>query len=133
MQNVSFRNVNEFLDFLPEDELKIVELLRKIIFRCIPEITEKLSYNVPFYRKHKNIFFIWPSSVLWGAKKSYSGVRLGFSKGYLMSDEINYLDKGERKQIYYKDFLTVNDVDVELLQSYLFEAILIDEQCGILK
>ncbi len=130
MQNVSFHSVDEFLEFLPEEELKIVELLRRIIFNCIPGITEKLSYNVPFYRRHKNIFFIWPAAVLWGTKKSYEGVRLGFSKGYLIQDEINYLDKGDRKQIYYKDFLSVKEIDIELLQSYLLEAIVIDDHFG---
>ncbi|MEI7802655.1 MAG: hypothetical protein WCI97_08430, partial [Bacteroidota bacterium] len=74
MQNVSFNSVDEFLEFLPADELKIVEVLRKIIFNAVPDIKEKLSYNIPFYSRHKNIFFIWPASVLWGTKKSYEGV-----------------------------------------------------------
>src|SRR5688572_4799641 len=94
MQNVSFKNVEEFLDFLPDEELKIVELLRETIFSCLPEVTEKLSYNVPFYKRHKTILFIWPASILWGNKKSYKGVRLGFSSGYLMQDELQWLDKG---------------------------------------
>src|SRR5688572_22518649 len=94
MQNVSFSNVDEFLEFLPDDERKIVEVLRNLVFNCIPYCTEKLSYNVPFYRVNKNICFIWPASVQWGKTKSNNGVRLGFSNGYLMQDEIGYLDKG---------------------------------------
>ena len=90
MQNVSFKNVDEFLDFLPADELEITEVLRKLIFSCVPGITERLSYNTPFYKKNKGMFFIWPASVLWGNKKSYSGVRFGFQQGYLMSDELNF-------------------------------------------
>jgi hypothetical protein len=128
MQEVSFRNVDEFLDFLPEEELKITELLRKLIFDCLPEVTEKLAYNVPFYKHHKNICFIWPASILWGKTKSYTGVRLGFTSGYLMQDEINFLDKGSRKQMRSKDFTSVSEINVELLKSYIFEAIAIDEQ-----
>ena len=58
MQNVNFADVEEFLAFLPEDELKIVERLRKIVFSCIPDCVEKLNYNVPFYKMHSNICFI---------------------------------------------------------------------------
>jgi hypothetical protein len=126
MQNVSFDSVEEFLEFLPEDELKIAELLRKIIFSCIPDCIEKLSYNVPFYKRHSGICFIWPSSVNWGGMKQ-RGVRLGFMKGYLMLDEINYLDKGDRKQVYWRDFYTIKDIDIELLKAYIFEAAFIDQ------
>ena len=128
MQNVSFRDVDELLEFLPADELKITELLRKIIFACLPHVTEKLAYNVAFYKHHKNFCFIWPASVLWGKTKSYAGVRLGFTNGNLMQDEISFLDKGDRKQVYWKDFKSIKEIDMGLVRSYIFEAIMIDEQ-----
>jgi len=128
MQNVSFRNLDEFLEFLPEDELKITSVLRKTIFDCIPEMTEKLSYNVPFYKRYKNICFIWPASVLWGAKKSYLGVRFGFSNGNLLSDNTGFLQRGNRKQVFWRDFKSVKEIDVALLKSFIFEAAIIDEQ-----
>ena len=127
MQNVSFNNVDEFLEFLPEDELKLVKFLRRIIFDCVPGVTEKLSYNVPFYKKNKSIFFIWPASVLWGKKQSYKGVRFGFQQGYLLNDEINYLDRGDRKQVYWRDFTNIKDIDIDLLKAYIFEAEIIDD------
>lgn len=123
MQEVSFRNVHEFLDFLPEDELKITEILRTLIFECVPNVTEKLSYNVPFYKLKKNICFIWPASVLWGKKKSYTGVRLGFTLGYLLQDEIEYLDKGDRKQVYYKDFTSVSQFDREIIATFFYNSV----------
>lgn len=58
MQNVDFRNVEEFLEYLTDDERKIVECLRAIIIDCIPECKEKLSYNVPYFSKHSRICFI---------------------------------------------------------------------------
>lgn len=128
MQEVSFKHVEEFLEFLPDEELKITEQLRKIIFNCFPDIQEKLSFNVPFYFLNRSIFFIWPAAILWGKTKSYSGVRLGFSYGYLITDEINYLNRGERKQVCYHDFNNVNEIESEILKTYLFEAALIDEQ-----
>ncbi len=128
MQSVSFKDVEEFLDFLPADELEITEALRELIFNCVPNITEKLSYNVPFYKKHKGMFFIWPAAILWGNKKTYTGVRFGFQQGYLVNDELNYLDRGDRKQVYYKDFNSIKEMDEDVLKTYIFEAVEIDRQ-----
>jgi hypothetical protein len=127
MQNVSFGSVEEFLDFLPENELKIVERLRKIIFSCMPECEEHLAYNVPFYRMHSNICFIWPGSVTWGTTQR-EGVRLGFTNGYLLQDDSGFLDRGTRKQVYWKDFFHTREIDTELLCSYLYDAIVTDEE-----
>lgn len=128
MQDVSFRNVEEFLAFLPEDELKIVKLLRNTIFNFVPNIEEKLSYNVPFYKKNKGMFFIWPAAIMWGKKKSYSGVRFGFQQGYLLRDDLHIFIKGNRKQVYYLDFLNSNDINIDVLKTYIFDAVLVDEQ-----
>ena len=132
MQNVNFKNVDELLEFLPGDELKIVEILRKIVFYCIPDIEEKISYNVPFYKRHSNICYIWPSSVQWGNVKN-TGVQFGFNKGYLMQDEINWLDKGNRKQVFWKTFHSVKELDIDLLKAYIFEAAFIDQESSIQK
>jgi hypothetical protein len=127
MQNVSFNTVDEFLDFLPAEELLIVDYLRKIIFDCLPECEERLAYNVPFYRRHSNLFFIWPPSVKWG-NTGHSGVRFGFTNGNLLSDETNYLDRGSRKQVYWKDFQSIKEIDVDLIKAFIFEASIIDEE-----
>ncbi len=122
----NFRNIDEFFDFLPEDELKIVRLLRSIIFNCLPNCTEKLNYNVPFYRLRKPTCFIWPASVMWGDKVTYQGVRLGFNQGYLLKDEINFLEKGTRKQVYWKSFHDLKEINIDLVKTYLFEAAEVD-------
>jgi len=123
MQNVSFRNIDEFIDFLPDNERKIVEYLRKLVLENIPDCTEKLSYNVPFFKRNSNICFIWPSSISWGNMKSQNTVRLGFAKGYLLNDSIHYLDKGDRKQVYWKDFSSIQEIDTDILKMFLFEAV----------
>ncbi len=56
------------------------------------------------------------------------GVRFGFSKGYLLTDEAGYLDKGIRKQVYWRDFTSVKEIDVDLLKAYIYEAAAIDEE-----
>ena len=128
MQNVQFKDIEDFFEFLPEEELKILLFLRKLIYDCNPDISERLAYNVPYYKRKNNLFFLWPASVLWGSQKTYQGVRFGFTSGYLIKDEIDYLDKGDRKQVYWKDFSDIHQIDIDLLKSYIFEAILIDQQ-----
>lgn len=125
MQNVSFNSVDELLDFLPADELKITEALRKIVFDCIPDAVEKLSFNVPFYKRRTMICFIWPGSVSWGSV-TQKGVRFGFQNGNLLNDESNYLEKGNRKQVYWRDYHSINEIDADLLKSYIYEAVMID-------
>lgn len=126
MQDVSFSGIDDFLAYLPLEELRIVQRLRSLIEEAIPGCTEKLSYNVPFYKGHSNICFIWPPSVPWGNMKQ-KGVRLGFSKGYLLEDAIGYLDKGTRKQVFCKDFYALNEINEPLLLAYLHEAALLDQ------
>ena len=125
---VTFKTLDDFFEFLPPDELKIVDKLRRIVLQCIPEAEEHLAYQVPYYKLYKNICFIWPASVTWGKKQTYSGVRFGFTQGYLLQDEIGYLDQGGRKQVYWKDFTDAGQIEEGLLQSYLFEAVMIDQE-----
>lgn len=127
MQDLSFRTVQEFLDFLPADELSIVEKIRDLVYQAIPDCHEKLSYNVPYFKRHANICFIWPGSIPWG-KVRQEGVRLGFTKGYLLQDDINFLDKGNRKEVYWKDFRSMEELDEVTLLTYLSRASDIDEE-----
>lgn len=133
-QDVDFRNVEEFLEYLPQHERAVVDALRELVLGCIPRCTEKLSYNVPFYSRHSAICFIWPPAIPWGKLKQ-DGVRLGFNKGYLLSDELGYLDRGSRKQVFCKDFKTIAEIekDADILKALLFEAYEIDEQAGLAK
>jgi hypothetical protein len=126
MQNVSFKNVDEFLEYLPDDELKITRFLRGIIFDCIPMVTERLSYNVPYYKMNRNICFIWPASILWGKKQTYTGVRFGLTNGHMIADETGYFSKGGRKKVYWRDFSNIKEIDVDLLKSYIIEATMLD-------
>jgi hypothetical protein len=125
-QDYDFKDVGEFLAYLPADELEIVVFLRNLVFNCIPNCTEKLNYNVPYYKVNKNICFIWPAAIMWGHTKSYSGVRFGFTSGNLLNDEWNYLEKGNRKLTYWKDFQNIKDINADILKALLFEAVEID-------
>ncbi|MDX2247535.1 MAG: DUF1801 domain-containing protein [Bacteroidia bacterium] len=126
MQSVKFRSIEEFLDYLPDHERVMVDILREIIWECIPECREKLSYNVPYYWRHSRICFIWPSSVPWGKVKLH-GVQLGFCEGNRLNDDIGFLEKGNRKQVYIKTFMKPEEIQPELIRAYLYEAVEVDK------
>ena len=52
-------------------------------------------------------------------------VQLGFTKGYLLSDD-GHLEKGTRKQIFWKTFYSVKEIDIEKISALLYEAVLLD-------
>ena len=105
-QPIKFHSIDDFLEFLPDHEREIVDILRELVWQCLPPNgREKLSYNVPYFYVHSRICYIWPSSVPWG-KVKLNGVQMGFTKGYLIEDEIQYLEKGDRKQITSRTFMS---------------------------
>ena len=126
MQNVAFRSVGELLAFLPEGQFLITEVLRELVLGTLPNVQERLSFNVPFYRLHKGICYIWPGAVSWGSK-TWQGIEFGFNYGNLLADEANYLERGTRKQVFNKRFFSPEEINVELLSAYLLEAAEIDE------
>jgi hypothetical protein len=123
-QPMAFKSIPEFLHYLPEDQLQMVEALRNLVLECIPDGTEKLAYNVPFYYRYSRICFIWPAAVPWGAVKS--GVQIGFCKGSLLSDT-SYLSADERRSVFVKRFDSPKEIDAGQLRALLYEAVLIDE------
>lgn len=125
-QPFNFRNMDEFREHLPDNELQIFSFLRQLIDESFPHYTEKLAYNVPFYYGHTRICFIWPPSVPWG-NAGIKGVQLGFCNGYLMQDELNYLSKGARKQVYWREYSRLDEIDPDIVKAYLHEAYLLDE------
>ena len=126
MQTVKFQNMDAFLSFLPEDEHRIVILLRSLVFDLVPDVYESLSYNVPYYKRNKGLFFIWPGAVWWGGKRTYDGVRFGFQRGHLLDDPFDWLNKGQRKQVAWHDFESFTSNDETMLRYFILEAVLWD-------
>jgi hypothetical protein len=128
MQNVHFQSVGELLDFLQGEQLEMVEMLRELVFECVPDVEERLSFNVPFFRRYGALCFVWPGAVSWGSTV-WAGVEFGFNNGHLLADEDNYLDKGSRKQVFTKRFFSAQEVRVntDKLRMLLLEAAEVNE------
>ncbi len=126
ISKLSFEDVDEFLDYLPAAEREVTLYLREVIRETLPQCIEKLSYNVPYYSCRRRICFIWPASIPWGNVSN--GVSLGFCYGHLIHDDHQYLENHKRKYVRTKTFRTLEGINLDLLQYYLYQAHLVDEQ-----
>ncbi len=130
----SVKTVDEAIQTLPKSELGMVKRLRSLIADCLPKAIEEPKYGlgVPYYRHHRQICFIWPSSFYWGPqKKATSGkpsmVTLGFCQGNLMSNEDGVLLAEGRKQVFCMYFKSLEEINDKQIRTLLFEAELVDE------
>ena len=122
---MKIRNLIELYTLLPEDEKLIVDVLRQIIIETLPEYCkEKISYNVPFFFGNKGICIIWPSTVPRGGITK--GVLLGFWYGHKLIDDDCFLSHGTNKQIFYKIYQAVEEIDENPVKKLLKEAIRLD-------
>jgi hypothetical protein len=124
---IKFRGLWELWDWLPSNERIIADVLRQVILEHLPaKCTEKLTYNVPYYYGKRRICLIWPASVPGGGIKS--GVLLGFSYGNKLKDHARYLEHGTNKQVFYKIFTDVAEIDEPAIVSLIMEAIEVDNK-----
>lgn len=124
-RGLKFQSLVEFWEYLPEHERIIVDVLRQIILENLPSVCkEKLAYNVPYYYGNKRICLIWPGSVPWGGIRE--GVFFGFAQGYKLQDVDNYLDHGTNKQVYYKIYRSVDEIDEAAIAKLIKEAVELD-------
>ena len=120
------RSIVQLYDLLPEKEKLITDILRQIINSHLPAYCkEKISYNVPFFYGNKGICIIWPATVPRGGIKE--GVLLGFWYGNKLADVDQYLVHGTNKQIFYKVFKSVKEINEKAIAKLLKEAVQIDQ------
>lgn len=124
---LKIKSMLHLYEALPENERIIADVLRQIIKDNLPPYCkEKISFNVPFFYGKKGICIVWPSTIPGGGIKK--GVLLGFWYGNKLKDANNYLTHGTNKQIFYKIFHTVEEINEEEIVLLLQEAVILDEQ-----
>ncbi|MDB5227897.1 MAG: hypothetical protein JWN78_2090 [Bacteroidota bacterium] len=127
MSGYKFQSIVELLESLPEEERIIVDVLRQIVLEHLPATAkEKLSYNVPFYKGKKGICIIYPASVHRAGFKE--GVLLGFWHGNKLKDEDRYLKHGTNKQVFYKIYKSVDEINERAIVKLLKEAAELDQR-----
>ena len=124
---LKIKSILHLYEEIPENERIIADVLRQIIMDNLPSYCkEKISFNVPFFYGKKGICIVWPSAIPRGGIKK--GVLLGFWYGNRLNDVNGYLSRGTNKQIFYKIFHTVEDINEEEIVLLLQEAVKLDRQ-----
>ena len=122
---LKMKSLVNLYEVLPENERIITDVLRQIISENLPATCkEKISFSVPFFYGKKGICIIWPASIPRGGIKK--GVLLGFWYGYKLKDIDSYLTHGTNKQIFYKIYYSVEDIDEKAIVKLLNEAVRLD-------
>lgn len=125
-KQIKFRSLVELFEYLPRDEALLTDILRQITIEILNGYgKEKLSYNVPCFYGNKSICLIFPASVPRSGIKS--GVLFGFWYGNRLKDENNHLEHGTNKQIFYKIYRSVDEIDVPALTRLIKEAVELDK------
>lgn len=128
-EQLKFRSPVELFEYLPRDEALLTDVLRQLTIETLNGYgKEKLSYNVPFFYGNRSICLIYPASVPRSGVKS--GVLFGFWYGNRLKDENNYLEHGTNKQIFYKVYGSVDEVDISALTGLIKEAVELDRSFG---
>lgn len=110
---------------LPENERIITDILRQIILSVLPSgCKEKLSFGVPYFYGKKGICIVWPATIPRGGIKK--GVLFGFWYGNRLQDSDRHLTHGTNKQVFYKIYQDVDEIDIEALEKLLQEAAALD-------
>ncbi|TGN11893.1 DUF1801 domain-containing protein [Leptospira ilyithenensis] len=120
---ISDSKINYFYNSLTENELSIVQKLKKVV-ASFDLLEEKISYSVLYYFSNSRICFIWPASIKSGPK---AGVQFGFCNGYLIDDKYGVLEKENRKQVYCITYFTPDQINESILTEYLLNAVAIDQ------
>ncbi|MBN1952657.1 MAG: hypothetical protein JW801_15755 [Bacteroidales bacterium] len=120
-------SIEDFLDYLPDDERDIADYLRELILDAIPDCREKFIGGIPVYFRHGKICYIRPAAIPRGNVPAY-GVQIGFFQGYRMTNDDRYLEKGRRVRVFTKIFAECCEVDPARIRSLLFEATVFDQE-----
>lgn len=125
--SIKIRSLVQLYELLPEQERIIVDVLRQIVLATLPAYCkEKISFNVPYFYGHKGICIIWPATIPRGGIKK--GVLFGFWYGNRLKDTGRYLTHGTNKQIFYKIYNNVDEIDTDAVIKLLKEAAKLDAQ-----
>lgn len=129
MKLAKHKDFDSFFEAILPTEQAICLRVRALILENFPELKEKFSYGVPYYFGNTRICFMYPASLPYSGFAE--GLRLGFTRGHLMSNEQGLLDMGDRKEVGYVLLSRESDIREGFLVEMLHEAVLLDAEMAV--
>ena len=111
--------VDNFLFDKPASQKLIIEALRDIIFRTIPDVEESVKWKVPMYSRQGFLCYI-------NYDKKFRKVALGMIEGFLIEDKYKLFQHDTTNV---KKILISEDEDIPLrkIQYYLREGLRVNQ------
>ena len=112
--------VDAYLQQAPKEIRELMIIVRDAILSHIPDVEETVKFTVPFYCRKGLLCYLSPLN-------TKDGIYIGFTKGYLMSDESGIFAGKNLKQIRHIPFRKKSDIKKRILKQYLEEAVMLNE------
>jgi hypothetical protein len=103
------KKVTEYINKASEDQIIILETLRKIVHNTIDNVSEEIKWNIPVFNNGKDFAY------LRFAKKH---ITLGFYKIDKLIDPDNLLE-GEGNTLKHLKIRSVNDIKPKIISEWL--------------
>jgi uncharacterized protein len=88
--SIASRQVDDFIEALPERERTIAEAVRELLFEYVPQIEEKFSFKLPFYHYYGMFCYLHFDK---------GGLHLCFCRGKDLVDAFPQLEQKNRAAI----------------------------------
>lgn len=110
--------VSDFIDDKQNNQRAILEFLHEHMM-SFPEIEDKIRFKIPFYYRKTWICYLNPVK--------NDGIELAFVRAKELSNENGLLDFKDRVQVAGVTYYDVKEIQLDLLDETIHEAILLDE------
>ncbi|HQW93922.1 MAG TPA: DUF1801 domain-containing protein [Ferruginibacter sp.] len=112
-------NVDAYLFTLTDPQQIIANRLRLLLFELVPEIQEKLSFNIPFY--HYFGMFCYINAIP-------DGIDLGFCRGKDLVEEFPHLESRNRAIVASVTLYSLTDIYEKEVRAMIVAAALWNEE-----
>lgn len=107
------RNVDDYIDALPEKPKMICEKIRNLLFSLVPEIEERFSFKLPFY--HYFGMFLYMAN-------TKEGISVSFCRGKDLIEMFPQLETKNRAMVASVVITSPNDIYLKQLPEIISTA-----------
>ncbi len=113
------RDVDEYIDALPEKEQRIAKTIRAMLLDLVPGIQEKISFKIPFYHYFGMFCYI---------NKIENGIDFGLCRGIDLAYAFPALEIKNRAIVATVSLYEMADIEIKEIRSIITAAALWNEE-----